>query len=60
MEDEIAEATLFIPERYHGCGLANRNDIRKLMNYKRREKCLLPTNRRCWRKTKRKYLIDRP
>ena len=60
MDDEIAEATLFIPERYLGCGLANRNDTRKLMNYKRREKCLPPTNRHCWRKKKRKYLIDRP
>ena len=49
MDDEIAEATLFIPERYLGCGLANRNDTRKLMNYKRREKCLLPTNGHCWR-----------
>ena len=45
MDDELAEATLFIPERYHGCGLVNRNATRKLIDYKREEKCLLPTNK---------------
>ena len=60
MDEKIAEATLFIPERDHGCSLVNRNGTHKLTNYKRGEKCLLPTNSCCWRKTKRKYLIDRP
>ena len=46
MDDEIAEATLFIPERYHGCGLVNRNGTSKLRDYKRGEKCHLPTNSR--------------
>ena len=60
MDDEIADTILFIPERYHGCGLVNRNDTRKLIDYKRGGKCLLPTNSRGWRKTKRKHLVDRP
>ena len=60
MDDEIAEATLFIPERYDGCGVVNRNGTSKLRDYKRGEKCHLPTNSRRGRKTKRKYLLDKP
>ena len=60
MDDELAEATLFIPDRYHGCGFINRNGTRKLIDYKTEEKCLLPTNDCWWRKAKIKHLIDRP
>ena len=54
---EVAEVSV---ERYHGCGRFNRNSTRKLINYKRRERFLFRTNDCCWRKTKPKYLVERP
>ena len=60
MDDEIAEVTQFSVERYHGCGKINRNGARKLIYYKRGERCLFPTNGHCWKKAKAKYLVERP
>ena len=41
---------------YHDCRRLNRNGTRKLIHWKRGERSLIPTNARCWRPTKEKYL----
>ena len=34
---------------YHGCNKKNRNGTRKIIDYKRDEICVLPTNRHLWK-----------
>ena len=34
---------------YHGCGLKNRNGTNKLIDYKRGQQCLFPTEKRYWK-----------
>ena len=43
-------------EKYHGCGLRNRNGTRKQICYRIGESCISETNEQCWRKTKSNYL----
>ena len=43
---------------YHGCETVNKNDTRKLVDYKRRYQCVCPTDKEYWRKTKAKYIIN--
>ena len=43
---------------YHCCDTVNRNNTRKLVNYRRGNQCLCPTNKGYWRKTKAKYRIN--
>ena len=57
---EVAEVVEVSVKRCHNCGRGNRNRTRKLIVYKRGERYLFPTNDRCWRKTKAKYLVERP
>ena len=45
----------YILPTYHGCGLKNRNGIRKRVDYKRGFQCILPTQNTFWRRTKNKY-----
>ena len=45
----------YILPTYHGCGLKNRNGIRKRVDYKRGFQCILPTQNPLWRRTKNKY-----
>ena len=44
---------------YHGCRRLNKNGTRKLIDWKRGERCLILTNTRCWRPTKEKYLCKK-
>ena len=60
MDEEVSEATQFGVKTYHGCWKVNKNSRCKLIDYKREERCLFPTNNHCWRRTKAKYLLDRP
>ena len=46
-------------KRYHGCRRINRNGTGQLINWERGEQCLVPTNTRCWRPTKEKYLCKK-
>ena len=46
----------FNSKPYHSCRRLNRNSTQKLIEWKRGERCLIPTNTRCWRPTKEKYL----
>ena len=46
-------------EKYHGCGLRNRNGTRKQICYRIGETCISGTNKQSWRKTKRKYLTKK-
>ena len=59
MDVEIVEVTQISVKRYHGCCKVKRNDTRKLIDYKRGERYLFPTNSHCWKKTKAKYLVKR-
>ena len=45
--------------RYRNCHKKNRNGRHKEIDYKRGKRCLFPTNNRCWRPTKIKYLERR-
>ena len=45
----------YVLPTYHGCGLKNRNGIRKRVDYKRGFQCILPTQNPLWRRTKNKY-----
>ena len=45
----------YVLPTYHGCGLKNRNGIRKRVDYKRGFQCILPTQNPFWRRTKTKY-----
>ena len=56
----IAEITQVGVKRYHGCWKVNRNSTYKLIDYRRGKRCLFPINDCCWRKTKAKYLVERP
>ena len=60
MDERVAEVTQVSVKRYHGCCRVNGNGTRKLIDYKRGERCLSPTNNRYWRKRKAKYLLNRP
>ena len=40
---------------YHGCGLRDRNGIKKTVGYKRGYQCVLPSSNPYWRRTKEKY-----
>ena len=40
---------------YHGYNHWNRNGIRKYIDYSRGYQCILPTQKRYWKKTKDKY-----
>ena len=44
---------------YHGCRRLNKSDTRKLIDWRRGERCLIPTNTRCWRPTKENYLLKK-
>ena len=57
---EVAEVAEVIVKRHHGCGRVNRNSTRKLIDYRRGKRCICPTNNRCWKETKAKYLLRRP
>ena len=46
-------------EKYHGCGLRNRNNTQKQICYRRGESCISGTNEQCWRKNKSKYLTKK-
>ena len=46
--------------RYHSCHQKNRNGTHKEIDYKRRKQYLFPTNNRCSRPTKLKYLEWKP
>ena len=59
MDEEISQATQFSIKAYRGCWRVNKNSTRKLRDYKRGERCLFPTNNRCWRRAKAKYFLDR-
>ena len=59
MDDEIAITHVTV-KRYHGCWKVNRNGTRKLIDYRRGERCICPTDNRRWKETKAKYLIQRP
>ena len=59
MDVEIVEVTQISVKGYHGCCKVKRNDTRKLIDYKRGERYLFPTNSHCWKKTKAKYLVKR-
>ena len=43
---------------YHGCDIVHRNGTRKLVDYRRGNQCLCPTDKGYWRKTKSKYKIN--
>ena len=45
--------------RYHSYHQKNRNGTHKEIDCKRGKQCLFPTNSRCWRPTKMKYLERR-
>ena len=60
MDEGVAEVTQVSVKTYHSCCRDNRNGTRKLIDYKRGERCLFPTNNRYWRKTKAKYLLNGP
>ena len=60
MDEVVSQTTLFSNKAYHGCWRVNKNETRKLIDYKRGDRCLFPTNSRCWRRTKAKYLLERP
>ena len=45
----------YILPTYHGCGLRNRNGVRKRVDYKRGFQCILPTQKPFWRRTNSKY-----
>ena len=60
MDVKIVEVTQISAKRYHGCCKVKKNDTRKLIDYKRGERCLFLTNSHCWEKTKAKYLVKRP
>ena len=59
MDEEISQTTQFSIKAYHGCWRVNENSTRKLIYYKRGERCLFPTNNRYWGRTKAIYLLDR-
>ena len=52
MGEEIGQTTQFSIKAYHGCWRVNENSTRKLIYYKRGEKCLFPTNNRHWGRAK--------
>ena len=58
MDEEISQTTQFSIKAYHGCWRVNTNSTRKLMYYKRGERCLFSTNNRYWGRTKAIYLLD--
>ena len=43
MDEGVAEVTQVSVKTYHGCCRVNRNGTRKLVDYKRGERCLFPT-----------------
>ena len=49
--DYYKKGNYYLFSTYHGCGLRNRNDIKKRVDYKRGYQCVLPASR--W--TKEKY-----
>ena len=40
---------------YHGCNRVNKNGTRKEIQYQMGEQCVVPTEKRYWRKRKAKY-----
>ena len=50
----------FIIKACRGCWRVNKSSTHKLIDYKRGKRCLFPTNNHCSRRTKAKYLLDRP
>ena len=57
---EVAEVAEVSVKRCHGCGRVNRNGTDKLIDYRRGERCICPTNIHRWKETKAKYLVRRP
>ena len=57
---EVAEVAEVSVKRYHGCSRVNRNGTHKLIDYRRGERCICPTNNRCQKEAKVKYLVRRP
>ena len=44
---EVAEVAEVSVKRYHGCSRVNRNGTNKLIDYRRGERCICPTNNCC-------------
>ena len=52
--DHYRKGFYYILPGYHGCGLKDKNGVRKRNDYKRGCQCILPTKKPYWKKTKNK------
>ena len=57
--DCYRKGSLYILPEYHGCGLRNRNCLKKRIDYRRGYQCVLPSSKPYWRRTKEKYKLQR-
>ena len=57
--DYYRKGNVYILPVYHDCGWRNRNDLKKRIHYSRGYQCVLPSSKPYWRRTKRKYKIQR-
>ena len=53
--DYYNKGNYYLFATYQGCGLRNKNSIKKRVDYKRGYQCVLPSSNPYWRRTKEKY-----